>query len=146
MWSVWPKKPSFRFRSCTFVGAVVQCYGDKDPARAVQFHDCTFTDDPRLSPTGKVYREGRPDGSLANLGDTLNVLFDHCRFLAVGGAVLPWSTGVIYADCTMRQTSKTAGYPRGTYRGHNVIDTPAIGLYGSKIVGDIKFVGNPVRY
>jgi hypothetical protein len=146
-WSAWPFKPGFRFRGCTFVGSLVHAYGDADPKWAAQFYDCTFTDDPKQSPTGQVYREGRPDGSIADLGDTQNVLFDHCRFLAVGGAVLPWSTGVIYSNCTMRQTSKSPGYPRGTYLGRNTIETPRIELYGTKNRGELILNGTPVpRY
>jgi hypothetical protein len=143
-WSVWPNKPRFQFKSCTFVGCVVRCFGDPDPARAVQFHDCTFTDDPRLSPTGQVYREGRADGSIADLSDSQNVLFDRCRFLAIGGGVLPWSTGAIYANCTMRQTSPSTGYPRGTYVGRNTIDGN-VGLYGVRIEGELILNGNPFQ-
>jgi hypothetical protein len=145
MWSAWPNKPLFRFRGCTFVGSIVHCYGDKDPHRAAQFYDCTFTDDPALSPTREVYREGRPNGSIADLGEEANVLFEGCRFLAVGGAVLPWSMNVIYSNCTMRQTARSAAYPRGTYLGHSTIDAPQLGLYGSKILGEVKIVGNPIR-
>jgi hypothetical protein len=144
MWSVWPNKPSFRFRASTFVGCIVRCYGDADPKKAAQFYDCTFTDDPKQSPTGQVYREGRPDGSIADLAETPNVLFDHCRFLAVGGAVLPWSTAVIYSNCTMRQTSKSAGYPRGTYLGRNTIDAPHVELYGTKNRGQLFVNGAPL--
>jgi hypothetical protein len=147
MWCAWPDKPGFRFRGSTFVGSIVHCYGDSDPKKAAQFYGCTFTDDPKQSPTGQVYREGRPDGSIADLGETVNVLFDHCRFLAVGGAVLPWSTGVIYSNCTMRQTSKSAGYPRGTYLGRNTIDAPRVELYGTKNRGELLVNGAPLpRY
>ncbi|MEA3048199.1 MAG: hypothetical protein QOG84_35 [Sphingomonadales bacterium] len=146
-WSVWPNKPFFRFRACTFVGCIVRCFGDPDPNRATQFFDCVFTDDPKQSPTGQVYREGRPDGSIADLSDEANVLFDHCRFLAVGGAVLPWSTGAIYSNCTMRQTSKSPGYPRGTYLGRNTIDASHIELYGTKNRGELILNGTPLaRY
>jgi hypothetical protein len=141
-WSVWPNKPHFRFAKCTFVGCIVRCFSDPDASRATQFRDCTFTDDPRLSPTGEVYREGRPDGSVADLSDSVNILFDRCRFLAVGGAVLPWSTGAIFANCTMRQTSKSTGYPRGTYIGRNTIDG-TVGLYGIKIRGELILNGKP---
>ncbi len=143
-WSVWPNKPHFRFTGCTFVGCVVACFGDPDPSRAVQFHDCTFTDDPRMSPNGKVYREGRADGSIADLSESQNVLFDRCRFLAVGGGVLPWSTGAIYSNCTMRQTSPSMGYPRGTYVGRNTIDGN-VGLYGIRIQGELILNGKPFR-
>ncbi|MEA3033086.1 MAG: hypothetical protein QOH86_1102 [Sphingomonadales bacterium] len=145
MWSAWPNKPFFRFRTCTFVGTLVRCYSDPDPKKAAQFYDCTFTDDPRQSPTRQVYREDRPDGPLADLADGTNVRFDHCRFLAIGGAVLPWSTNAIYANCSMRQTSKTMGYPRGIYLGRTTIETPTIGLLGAKNRGELYVNGTRVR-
>jgi hypothetical protein len=145
MWSAWPHKPNFKFHGCTFVGSIVQCYGHPDPRWAAQFYDCTFTDDPHQSPTGQVYREGRADGSLADLAEEQNMLFDHCRFLAVGGAVLPWSTGAIYSNCTMRQTTKSTGYPRGTYVGRNIIDSPAVSLYGIQLRGTVILNGTPFR-
>jgi hypothetical protein len=140
-WSAWPRKPLFRFRDCRFVGSIVQCYGDPDPVRAAQFESCIFTDNPALSPNGKVFREGRADGSLANLGETRNVLFKDCSFLADHGAVLPWSLHVIYQDCTMRQKVRTTqGFPRGHFRGRNQI-TGNVDLYSSKISGELVLNG-----
>ncbi|MEA3002015.1 MAG: hypothetical protein QOH81_803 [Sphingomonadales bacterium] len=144
MWSVWPNKPLFSFRTCTFIGSAVKCFSDADPIRTTKFYDCLFTDDPKLSPNGKVYREGRADGSLADLSDGTNVRFERCRFLAVGGAVLPWSSSAIYANCRMVQTSPSVGYPHGTYIGHNVI-SGRVDLYGIKIKGDLILNGKPFR-
>lgn len=142
MWSVWPAKPYFQFRSCTIVGTAVRCFGDPDPHKATQFHDCLFTDDPKLSPNGQVYREGRANGPLADLNEARNVLFDRCRLLAVGGAVLPWSTGAIYQDCVMRQTGKSKGYPRGEYRGRTALDGD-VDLYGTRFTGTLMLNGAP---
>ena len=139
-WSLWAAKPNFRFYNCTVVGAAVQCFGDPDPARAAQFHGCTFTDDPRMTPNGKVYRQDRPDGALADLAYAQNVLFSRCSFLADHGAVLPWSTGAIYSDCTMRQKTKSTGFPRGTFRGRNVIQG-SVDLWGSKFEGQVILNG-----
>lgn len=130
-WSVWTAKPRFRFAACTIVGCAVQPWGDADPTRATRFVDCLFTDDPKLSPTGRVYREGRKDGPLYDLSDKQNVLFDRCRFLAVGGAVLPWSKRAIYRNCILRQTSASQGYPQGTYQG-TITLVGNVDLYGSK--------------
>jgi hypothetical protein len=47
-----------RFNSCLFVASNDHLYGDPDPARAAQFYDCIFTDDPPLSPTGQVFVPG----------------------------------------------------------------------------------------
>ena len=140
-WSAWPRKPMFRFRDCRFVGSIVQCYGDPNPRRAVHFESCTFTDDPALSPNGKVYKEGRANGSLANLGETRNVLFKDCSFYADHGAVLPWSLHVIYQDCTMRQKVRTTqGFPRGSFLGRNEI-TGNVDLYSSTVSGALVLNG-----
>jgi hypothetical protein len=142
-WSVWPCKPYFRFDRCTIVGTAVRCFGDPDERKATQFHDCLFTDDPKLSATGKVFREDRADGPLADLSDSRNILFNRCRLLGVAGAVLPWSTGAIFADCVMRQSSKSQGYPRGEYRGRTTLDGN-VDLYNSKFTGSLILNGNPV--
>lgn len=140
-WSLWPNKPLFRFNNCTVIGSAVKCYGDVDPRRAAHFNNCTFTDDPKQSPSGKVYREGRPDGALVDAGESANPYFQDCRFLAVGGGVLPWSIHATYVNCTMKQTSRSPGYPRGSYVGSNRIDSANIDLYGVKIRGELVLNG-----
>ncbi len=135
-WAIWPRKPRFRFFKSSFVGAICNTFGSPDPADATQFHDCEFRDDPRLSPTGAVY--GR--GTIADLSNHANVLFNRCRFLLTHSAVLPWSLAVIYQDCTMEQKSKEEAYPRGLYRGRNTIKGN-VDLYGSKIVGELEVNG-----
>jgi hypothetical protein len=143
-WSAWPNKPRFRFRGCTFVGAIVRAFGDPDPTRAAQFHDCTFRDDPRLSPTRKVYLGGgKPDGTIADLSDTRNVLFSRCSFLLTHGGVLPWSVHVIYADCRMEQRSGSRAYPRGRFLGRNTI-TGHVDLYSSNVVGEVVVNGDRI--
>jgi hypothetical protein len=139
-WSAWPCKPQFRFRNCTFAGALVRAFGDDDPARAAQFVDCTLTDDPTLSPTGELYGGSNSDRPLADLSDARNVLFSRCSFLATHKAVLPWSTGAIYADCRMEQSTQTISFSRGTFTGANVINGRA-NLTGSRIVGDVILNG-----
>lgn len=143
-WSLWSAKPYFRFERCMVVGTAVRPFGDPDPERATHFVDCTFTDDPKLSPTGQVFRERRPNGSLFNMGHQQNPLFDRCRMLAVGGAVLPWSTGAIYRDCTMRQGFETAGHPRGTYEGRSTI-SGKVGLKGTRVLGTLIVNGQIYR-
>ncbi len=141
-WSAWPSMPQFRFDRCKFVGAVTRAFGNQDPSRATQFVACTFTDDPTGSPTGKVYRGTNSDGPLADLSDSRNVAFDRCQFRAVRG-VLPWSTGAIYKDCTMKQGFGTAGYPRGRFIGTNSV-VGKVDLYGSAITGVLTVNGNRV--
>lgn len=139
-WSVWPAKPHFRFDRCTFAGAMAQVHGDDDPDRAAQFFDCTLTDDPALSPTGRLYGGTNTDRPLADLSAARNMLFSRCTFLARHDAVLPWSVEAIYADCRMEQRSSTYAFPRGTYLGKSVIDGQ-VNISGSMIRGEVVING-----
>ena len=142
-WGVWPNKPRFRFSSCEFVGSIVNPFGNADPERATQFLDCTFRDDPALSPTADVYN-AKALHPIADVPFGRNVLFSRCRFHLTHRAVLPWSAGgVIYADCTMSQTGKKMAYPRGTYLGISSIVGP-VDLYGSHIRGELIVNGRRV--
>jgi hypothetical protein len=136
-WSAWPLKPRFSFEGCTFVGSVVHAFPDPDPRRAARFVRCRFTDDSKLSPTGKVYTGGGP---IVNLAVSDNVLFDRCKFDLVATGVLPWSWRATYRDCTMRQRSRTTAMPKGQYLGRTTIDAP-VDLYGTKVVGTLVLNG-----
>jgi len=136
-WSAWPKKPGLRFTGCTFVGSVVHAFPDADPARAAKFTGCTFTDDPTLSPTGKVYTA---NGPIVNLGKSDNVLFDHCTFSLVGEGTLPWTRGAIYRDCTMSQRSAKMARTKGRFLGSTTIRGP-VDLGGSVIEGRVTLNG-----
>jgi hypothetical protein len=138
-WSAWPDRRRMRFRKCLFVGAINHARGDLDPAEAAQFLDCTFTDDPALSPTGKVFL---PEGKwIAIVLDRPNVQFRRCRFRLVSDGVLPLSQKqVIYADCEMSQRSTAPSAPRGTYVGTNSIRGNAH-LEDSVIRGNVTLNG-----
>ena len=125
-WAAWPNKPRMRFSQCSFVGPIVRAFGDKQPERATQFHDCVFRDDPKLSPTGKVYGGENPDRPIADLPGNENVLFNRCKFLLTHRAALPWSVNVIYADCVMSQKAPQDSFPRGTFIGRNTISGAAV--------------------
>lgn len=140
-WAAWPNKPRFRFIGCNFVGPIVHAFGDADPARACQFHDCIFRDDPALSPTGQVYGGENSSRPIADLPDNHNVMFNHCRFLLTHQAVLPWTTNVvIFADCILSQRARAQSYPRGTFVGRNVL-TGNIALYSARIRGEVILNG-----
>ena len=143
-WSAWPSKPYFSFRDCTFVGALARAFGDANPARATKFTGCTFTDDPTMAPRGEVFGGTNADRPLADLGDARNIYFGRCAFVARHKSVLPWSTGAIYENCRMEQVKKTHGFPRGTFRGRNVI-VGLVDLYGSKNVGEVLMNGKTYR-
>jgi len=140
-WSAWLNKPRIRLSRCTFVGAFVHAYGHADPQRATQFHDCTFRDDPALSPTRQVYGGENPDRPIGDLPDNKNVLFNRCKFLLTHQAALPWSVNVIYSDCTMSQNSTRPAYPRGIYIGHNNIDARQANITGSDNRGTLTSFG-----
>lgn len=141
-WAVWPRKPGLRFTRCEIVGAIVNAFGG-DIGVATRFVDCRFTDDPALSPTGQVYLEN-DNGTIANMSTERGMRFDQCRFDLTHRAVLPWSTGAIYTDCTMRQRNQARSYPRGTYVGRSTIVGNAE-LSGSRVDGEVVLNGRMFR-
>uniref|UniRef100_UPI00286A96AF hypothetical protein n=1 Tax=Sphingomonas sp. TaxID=28214 RepID=UPI00286A96AF len=143
-WAAWPRMPRARFQGCTFVGPIVHAFGDPDPQRAAQFADCTFRDDPALSPTGQIYGGENNDRPIADLPDNRNVLFNRCHFLLTHRAVLPWTTNVvIFADCILSQRAPAQSYPRGTFVGRNVL-TGNIALNSAHIRGEVTLNGQRV--
>lgn len=139
-WAAWSFKPRMRFYSCRFVGAVVRPFGDKDPNRATQYHDCLFLDDPKLTPTGKVYMGGKVNYPIVDTGDAVNVLFDRCTFRLTHQGVLPWGWYSIYSNVRMDQHANAEGYPKGRYLGFNVINGK-VDLYGTKVEGRLILNG-----
>jgi hypothetical protein len=139
-WSAWPRKPGFVFAGCTFAGSVVHAFASDDPRAATKFRNCRFTDDPNLSPTGKLYL---PDGPIVNLAESDNVRFSGCRFDLTHDGVLPWSWKAIYEDCTMRQASRQIAMTKGRYLGRTTIDAP-VDLYGSMVEGTLILNGKLV--
>ncbi|HEY0412907.1 MAG TPA: hypothetical protein VGD66_07190 [Allosphingosinicella sp.] len=143
-WCAWPNKPRFRFHACRFVGSLVHAYGEADAARSTQFYDCTFLDDPKLSPTGKVYVGDKPEGPIADLPENPNVLFSRCTFRLTHKGLLPWSWYVIYADCRMDQRSNTLAFPKGKYLGTSVLNGH-VDMYGANIVGVLMLNGTRIE-
>lgn len=145
-WSAWPRKPGFVFERCVFVGAVVNAFGSEDPREATWFVDCEFTDAIRQSPTGKVFGAAG-EVPIVDLGGSYgggkNVAFVRSRFKLSGGGRLPWTVGAIFQDVTMEQASRQVAYPRGTYRGRNVLTGP-IDTVSSRIEGTVIFNGRTV--
>lgn len=141
-WSAWPFKPRIRFDKCNFIGAVVKVYGDDDPARANQFHDCIFRDDPKLSPTGEVYMPLRP-GYMVDANFGTNALFNRCVFRFTHDGLLPYSWKAIYRDCRMDQQSRSMSYPKGRYLGASTINA-VVDLYGTHVIGSLLLNGTPV--
>lgn len=147
-WSAWPSKPGFSFTRSTFIGALVRPWGDADPAQATRFTDCIFRDSDPQGRYARPYLPSPAGGPILDaggaLGGGLNVLLQRCQVICTGKGVLPWSTGVIFQDCTMSQTSAAASYPRGRYRGSNRITGNAV-VDGSRIEGSLVLNGRAVR-
>lgn len=140
-WSVGPNCPGIRFRSCIIVGTMGYVHGDADPALAPQFFDCTFTDDPALSPTHQVFLAPAGSKTIALVKNRQNVRFERCRFRLVADGTLP-QTGpnVIYENCEMNQRSPQPSTPRGIYLGTSIISGNAR-LEGSTIRGKVTLNG-----
>ena len=136
-YAVWPNKPRIRFDRCEFVGGVVRCFEDPSgTARATQFHDCLFLDDPARTPTGEVY------GSRIDLGGSGGgTLFNRCTFRYTHAMQLPYSPETVrYHDCTMSQRSPERAYPAGIYSGTNRINGN-VSLGSSIITGIVLLNG-----
>ncbi|MFM6932802.1 MAG: hypothetical protein ACKOUT_11230 [Novosphingobium sp.] len=147
-WSAWPSKPGYSFTRSSFIGALVRPWGDADPALATRFTDCTFRDTDPQGRYARPYLPSEAGGPILDAGGAqgggLNVLLQGCRVTCTARGVLPWSTGVIFQDCTMSQTSPAASYPRGRYRGSNRITGNAL-IDGSRIEGSLVLNGRTVR-
>ena len=139
-WALWPKKPRFVFRGCTIAGTLIHAFGSDDPALATRFEGCTFSDDPALSPTGRLHLYGNV---CAYLPYGTNVLFSGCTFRMRGAGRLPSTRGAIFADCTMEQRDPQPATPRGTFRGTNRI-TGAVKLMPSTVTGTLIVNGQRV--
>lgn len=140
-WAAWPYAPKLEFDDCLFVGAIIHAYGDPDQARAAKFIRSTFTDDPSLSPTGKVFIGRGGLRSIAVVRDGPNVLFDRCRFNLIGDALLPQTRpDTIFQSCIMSQRSAVISHPVGRYTGTCTIIGNA-NLAGSAIDGTVTLNG-----
>lgn len=140
-WAIWPNKPRMRFTKCVFVGSIVRAFGDPNPARATQFDNCKFLDDPRFSPTGEVYCGTKPPFPIVVFQARPNVRFNRCEFTLTHRCSLPRTTiDIIYSDCRMSQQSAAQSRPIGTYLGTNVISGNA-DIQGSIIRGDVILNG-----
>jgi hypothetical protein len=138
-WAAWPDSPGFHFDTCLFVGSINHAHDDADASRATRFSNCTFTDDPGLSPTGKVFLA--PGGWIAILRPGRNVEFSRCHFRLIADGLLPLSSpDVIYADCDMSQRSPRSSAPLGIYTGSNSI-TGNAHLQGSSLRGAVTLNG-----
>jgi hypothetical protein len=142
-WSAGPGRSRMRFRDCLFVGTLGYFYGDENPELAPQFFDCIFTDDPKLSPIGRVFIGKGTSKAIAVVGRSRNVRFARCKFRLVGEGLLPQSSNAIYDSCEMSQKSPARSTPRGTYVGTTAIRGNA-DLQGSIVRGQVTLNGRTV--
>jgi hypothetical protein len=146
-WSAWPNKPRIRFFQCGFVGAIANPFASANPSLATQFHRCEFRDDPSLAPGGAVFfNDEAGSGPIVDMGGSggKNVLFSRCVFQLTHRGRLPWSWLATYSDNLMSQASKETGYPRGYYKGRNII-TGRVDLYSSTVSGELIVNGRRQR-
>jgi hypothetical protein len=117
-WSIWAKKPGFRFTECVFHGQAANAYGDPDPERATRFKNCRFEDVYDAPYEGGSYSSyAYPGNELLIGGVGENVLFDGCTLIAnrVGSGVFGKEYGgpAIIRGCDITHKSSAPRY-RGT--------------------------------
>lgn len=113
--------PGFRFHNIKFVGQVVNGYNDPAGLRAQQFVDCSFTDDPTQSPSGKVY-----GGAYIVQDPGVGSRFTRCAFRVLNGSRLPATEESFYEDCTFHRigAGTQPEFLRGHFSGRNDIRYP----------------------
>lgn len=91
-WSHWLNHPYIELHNCVQVGAATRSHPDADPARAIKFYSCLFTDDPALSPTGVVNNAGTVATWFDYGFGVTNISYDRCTFqrtsTATGGGAI----------------------------------------------------------
>jgi hypothetical protein len=142
-WAAWPDRPLTSFDHCTFAGTVVHPFSSPRSAEATKFRNCRFTDDPKMSPTARLFVGGKAGNGIVNMDRSDNVLFDRCRFELSHAGLLPWSWRAVYQNCAMRQASHTPAMTKGKYLGRTLIDGP-VDLYGSMIIGTVMLNGKVI--
>ncbi|MFZ4695475.1 MAG: right-handed parallel beta-helix repeat-containing protein, partial [Verrucomicrobiia bacterium] len=80
-WSIWPRKPGFRFYNCRIYGTALKNHGSPDPDKANQFHNCHF-EDYEGSYEGKTYSSYRYGYLVCFQFGGENVLLDGCTLVA----------------------------------------------------------------
>ena len=101
---LWPSCPNFLLKNSVVVGCIVNVYpGDGSTANAsLKAIDCLLTDDPSLSPTGKVYVRNE---FLLDFGGQDGPKFPEflrCRVTCVDGTAWGWG-GAKFTDCQFSQ-------------------------------------------
>lgn len=117
-YSIWPKKPRFKFISCVIAGGMVNTYNSPNEVDRTYFTGCVLTGDRLFN--GVAAKHGT---YLADVGSQ-NPIFDDMVFVSNTAAMrLPNSTvGATYRNCKLTQNGSTATVtPRGTYEGVNSI-------------------------
>lgn len=134
-YAIWPNKPGIRFHDSLIVGAAAGFYSDsRGGGSAPQFLNCRFSDDPSLSPTGKVY-DARFD-----LAGSEGILFDGCQF-DYSRMELPWTPpSTRFHNCRMSSRAPGRAQLHGIFTGENVIRGPA-DLSRSKFLGRVVHDG-----
>jgi hypothetical protein len=126
-WGAWLNK-QFVAEDCLFLGPTNVPYESTDPSEAGEFLRCTFSDDPRLSPTG-VLASANPiiNGAGGSLGH--NTLFDHCLIDAGHRSYGPAVEGSVFRDCIINvRPPFRLTIAKGRFYGTNTITAHSVSL------------------
>lgn len=143
--AIYNSRPRSRYYGCRIVGQNLT--GHDDPAGgplAYEFHDCLFTDDPALSPTGQAFGAGAPNLAIS---DPLSGggLYDRCTFRCIANSRLPSTLPTTrYRDCTFEQKYLGSGFSFGQYYGTNVVRTGGVFFGpgdGGRVLGSLVVNG-----
>jgi hypothetical protein len=137
-YSVWPKKPRFRFDDCLFSGEALGNYSTAVRTDRTVFSGCLFK---------PAAWRGRPiyGGQLMDLSASVQAEF--CHFTTTSAAVQLGTsvTTVDYTGCEFLQNGSTGSATiRGVFHGDTVMTmtTGSNDCAGSTIRGDFSFTGS----
>lgn len=137
-WALWWVKPWGRFKRCLIGGGVItnlarvlsDGYGTNPACAAPQFEDCTFTDDPTVSPVGALYTGTVGSGAINNGNTDLGLTgFNRCKF-RIGYNAYGFSTaGGYFTDCTFDNGTLASSFFAPHFRGQTTITDASSGMF-----------------
>lgn len=108
--SIWPRKPRFKFENCKIVGSAVNLFQDSEEINGTRFSGCTFTDDVNESPTGVVFISNyllTADQTVSTTG----VVLDDCFFTATQAKLAFFRRVTAVRNCVFNQIAGAGDLP-----------------------------------